>query len=140
MVELVGTEYPMPDDLPDRDLLRGEISGGSGVGSRVGSTALPRPSGPPPGSPAGLATGSAGHSGNAMETAWRRWREAVSAVHEGLASEDLRPWELQELFDAERSARRVCAAVLHVAGHEVPEYLTDPATLSPLWPPPDRPA
>lgn len=137
MVELVGTEYPMPDDdLPRPSGARGNPFEG-----------LPEPAGPPPGSPAAPLAGSpavpGAASGNALETAWRRWREAVAAVHEGLAaraaSDDLAPWEMQELFEAERSARRVCAAVLRVAGHHVPDYLTDSATLSPQWPEPERP-
>jgi hypothetical protein len=119
----------MPDDdLPDRLSRFGGPTGGA-----------PHPTGPPAGSPAGLSAAPTGQSGNAMETAWRRWREAVAVVHEGLDTEDLRPWELQELFDGERSARRVCAAVLRVAGRRVPEYLTDSATLSALWPEPERP-
>jgi hypothetical protein len=44
MVELVGTEYPMPDDdLPDRLSRFGGSTGG-----------VPHPTGPPTGSPAGL--------------------------------------------------------------------------------------
>jgi hypothetical protein len=142
MVELVGTEYPMPDDdLPRRDL-RGDPYGDRSYDRAPGDLPHPTvppgsPVAPPPGSPA---VPSRSASGSGLDTAWRRWREAVAAVHAGLGSEELPAWELQEIFDAERSARRVCAAVLRVAGHDVPDYLADTATLTPLWPEPERPA
>jgi hypothetical protein len=68
------------------------------------------------------------------------WWAAVAEVHQVLLTEDAGIDAINQAYAKELLARWEYAKTLHERGYQVPDYLTEKAAVSPLWPTPELPA